>query len=74
MGKNVLQSSFMNSQTNAAAQALDQTGSGLSPAIEQVRRAMLSRRFNPHPLLKNRHVMTMAGHFVPRNFPALEAS
>lgn len=59
----------MNSQTNAAAQALDQTA---SPAIEQVRGTMLSRRFHPHPLLKNRHVMTMAGHFLPRNFPTLE--
>src|SRR3989442_12622150 len=30
-------------------------------------------RFEPHPLLRNNHLMTLAASFVPRRFPALPA-
>src|SRR5258708_7247168 len=29
--------------------------------------------FEPHPLLRNNHLMTLAASFVPRRFPALPA-
>lgn len=48
-----------------------------SLSLEQIvavsREVMLSRHFTPHPLLKNRHVMTIAGNIIRRNFPSLTA-
>lgn len=48
-----------------------------TPSLEQVvavsREVMLSRNFIPHPLLKNRHLMTIAGNLIRRNFPDLSA-
>lgn len=46
-------------------------------SLEQIvtvsREVMLSRHFTPHPLLKNRHLMTIAGNLIPRDFPNLTA-
>jgi uncharacterized protein len=70
--KNVLHNRIMNSQTDAAAQALDREASGTNASIEQIRSHMLAWKFHPHPLLWNRHLMTMAAHFVPREFQGVD--
>src|SRR2546430_288788 len=58
----------MNTPSNATAKAVTPP-SNLSDHLQQVRSAMLSRVFRPRPFLRNRHVMTLAGHLLSRVFP-----
>lgn len=39
---------------------------------QKILATMLKHQFKPRSGLSNRHVMTMAGHFISRNFPGVE--
>ncbi len=44
----------------------------LTQQEQQALATMLTRRFIPRSMLGNRHIMTMAGHFISRPFPQIE--
>ncbi len=44
----------------------------LNKKVEEVFSKLLSYKFVPRKGLSNRHVMTMAGHFISRPFPGIE--
>lgn len=44
----------------------------LTDVEKQALSIMLTRKFTPRPGLSNRHIMTMAGHYISRSFPGIE--
>lgn len=44
----------------------------LTSTAQQALSTMLTRKFIPRSSLRNRHIMTMAGHFISRQFPGVE--
>lgn len=44
----------------------------LSKTVEETFSKLLACKFTPRNGLSNRHVMTMAGHFISRKFPGIE--